>query len=1362
MGVFTRLRSRISKKVTCIHVPGDEDPGGTGGQNNSKRHATSKMKIVIRDDKKRYTIKSQDPNCDFQILSSGGEFVVKVTNNVCNKTCTRNDCDPKQNLYNEQHNDNMSSGFHSVSSSTQTDDLYMNSKELYPFQDSSKHLTSSVYESKDLSSEFEDISLNFPNSLFEDDRLSQGYEQSDRILSAHILKTRSLSELNASPYNSMNPTGPTIWLSPSNIMTTCSESDFQTVDVTQNDPGNVKEDEFQDIREHDVRSNDHQKSCPSQQLSTHHNLCRSWSSSTSDVMCNMLKSSARTETNYKIPRSLSAYLSFCTDQPCENDWSVSLQDLSYKQPNLSTTHSLMSFPLHSLDISSIHQDSFLSSSSLNDVNLNENNMKRKEYKTCRNIDAEGYSELSNHNERGIESQNACVLTCNNSSDLDFGSDSNLFGESGTTTNSAEDKSISAGKDSYVHLRNADSNEKNSVVSNEQCENTFKLSCNENILSLKRGTYVENSCQKGNDDSDLWSNFTGDPNKTDEQTLIENNTSETKEQNEWAQRGYLFLLHKAFILQLLKEHTHKTSAGRYYPDNLQSELPWESIKNCIEDSEDESLEKPRKEMGIALLETEILQILRTENSVGIEMSNLLKCNETNTPEKVVQALNWTCSFFCDENVDEKEKWSQGQNKNILQLDEVRNSFKIQKCFLHLQRNLKHWKCIHFTKSKQEHAFDIKETMWIYFLTEMDSQDCVSELHFLLLRFCPWIVFRVNSQHFIDVLYSKDLVVYTRPLKEEINKRKLSFRTSSIEQSNTKDENVSLTASNEMEPVLKDEKLFPSKSSKEKMKPHLKGENVSPKASSKDVMKPDVEDINLSFIRSLKEEMKSFSESENMFPKESLKEEILHSEQVPMTLAASLKEEMKPDAKGKSLSPTLSSEEEKESDSEDQKMSCTASVEMKRETKDKLEKIYESTVSSKKKMRFYFENEKVSSTAFLKQKCIPTSGVENMSLQTSFYSSVSGKESNPYWNSDKSIPRCSVNSLIREPYDERPVKKNVVPQVSAKSKSCYRMVLNLKPNGIGNNHTNNRFKYEYKLIGSKEIEDMTRIVLRSLERYDPSWRAMSLSLPLLSCEKFEHLSLPEMMYRLNASSKGLTALRRYLRLSNNFRITSIDTTIVPLQQNDDQSQVPTHNVFQGPEGPLSEDHMESERFRFITFQRFPASVGLSAVKLAKHGFYYTGNGTETKCHFCSHTYSEWDTTSDIEAIHLQISPECPLANGRETNNIPIHTSRGFPLSYVNIFRGRNDEESRASSSVDSTTQRLGEQPLADETTHQSQSQQSLADDTTPKGQTEQSRADETTLNGQTEQSAASIEDKDSPESLQASGATSECSLNYDGKL
>lgn len=1372
-----KFKERL-KKLLCVCVADDqdkyvsdnEDLEGKGIHSNSKRHAASKVKVDINDEKKSCSIKCYNGNYDVQILRSHAEILVKMTKATCSKTSPSTYCDGKRNMwYENEQNDNMSSGYHSADLSTQTDDP--NLQESFPCKNTEANAHRQRLPS--LRNELSNPSpVKYPNisfsSLIEDDKQIQTYEQGDSIMPAEIQKTRSLSELNASSYDSISPTGSTVWLSPSNILTSCS--DFQTVDVTQHYPGNLKNDEFQDIRERDVH--DLQKTSFSQQLSTRHNLCRSQSSSNCDVMCIMLKSSATTETNYKITRSQSGYVSFCTEQPCENDCSVSLQDLNSRMGNPSTTQSLSSSHLTlgpSWSLDSIHQDSLLISSSLNDLNLNDNNMKRKESKNYRNTDAESCSEFSNHNiGRGIESQNACVL--NISSDLD----SNLFGESGTT-NSAEDQRISAGNDSTVYSRNTDSNDRSYVDSNEQWKNTVRLSCNKSILSLKRETHAESSCQKGDDDSDLWSNCTCDLIKSDEQTLLENKTSETKEQTKWTQRGYLLLLLEA-ILQLLE-----TSTGGFYLDNLQSALPWKSTKNCMEELEDESMEKLRKEMGIdilqihlALLETEILQSLRTENSlhskylkhVGIEMSNLLKCNDTNTPGKAVQASNWTYSLFCDENVDEKEKRSQGQNKNILHLQALQNSFKFQKSFLCFQRNLKHLlkhlKCIHLTKSKQEHAFDIKETMWIYFLTEMDSQDCVSELHFLLLRFCPWIVFRVNSQHFIDV-YSKDLVVYTRPLKEEINKRKLSFRTSSIEQSNTKDENVSLTASNEMEPVLKDEKLSPSKSSKEKMQPHLKGENVSPKASSKDVFKPDVGDINLSFTRSSKEEMKSFSEGENLFPKESLKEEILDSEQEHMTLAESLKEEITPNAKGKSLSHTLSSEEEMESDSEDQKMSCTGSVKMKHETKDKFEKMYESTVLSKRKMKTYFGNKKVSSTAFLKQQCISTSGVENMSLQTSFHSSVSGKETNPCWNHDNSIPRCSVNSLMREPNDERPVKENVVPQVSAKSKTCYRMVLKLKPNRIGNNHANNRFKYEYKLIGSKEIEDMTRIVLRSLERYDPSWRAMSLSLPLLSCEKFEHLSLPEMMYRLNASSKGSKALRMYLRVPSNFRITSIDMTIVPLQQNDDQSQVPTNNVFQGPEGPLSEDHMESEWFRFITFQRYSASAGVSAVKLAKHGFYYTGNGTETKCHFCSHTYSEWDATSDIEAIHLQISPGCPLANGRETNNIPIHTSRGFPLSYVNIFRGRNDEESsRASSSVESTTQRLGEQLLADDTTHQSQSQQSLADDTTPKGQTEQSRADEATLNGQTEQSAASIEDKDSPESLQASGATSECSLNYDGKL
>lgn len=259
-------------------------------------------------------------------------------------------------------------------------------------------------------------------------------------------------------------------------------------------------------------------------------------------------------------------------------------------------------------------------------------------------------------------------------------------------------------------------------------------------------------------------------------------------------------------------------------------------------------------------------------------------------------------------------------------------------------------------------------------------------------------------------------------------------------------------------------------------------------------------------------------------------------------------------------------------------------------------------------------------------------------------------------DNRLPR-SVNSMMYDSANGQEVMNSMnqnpamKPMIST-SDSCV-FILELRSHS---NERKKQFKHQLELNDGRK-EEIRRHLVRFYKKYESTKHGRSVSLSLVSMEKIDSLSLPEMVFKIQSISKGLGFLRRYLRISKDFTISSIDVVSFPLQQASEQPQEGLESVLQPLDNETrteSEDHMRTEWLRVTTFQTFPSDVGISSVKLAKYGFYYTGQNKETKCHFCSKTYNEWTSTSDIEAIHRQISPDCPFINGRETNNVPIHIS------------------------------------------------------------------------------------------------------------
>lgn len=52
------------------------------------------------------------------------------------------------------------------------------------------------------------------------------------------------------------------------------------------------------------------------------------------------------------------------------------------------------------------------------------------------------------------------------------------------------------------------------------------------------------------------------------------------------------------------------------------------------------------------------------------------------------------------------------------------------------------------------------------------------------------------------------------------------------------------------------------------------------------------------------------------------------------------------------------------------------------------------------------------------------------------------------------------------------------------------------------------------------------------------------------------------------------------------------------------------------------MNVEEIRLTTFSDWPEEVPVEAGRIAKGGFFATGNGLEVQCHWCGSKISEWD--------------------------------------------------------------------------------------------------------------------------------------------
>lgn len=88
----------------------------------------------------------------------------------------------------------------------------------------------------------------------------------------------------------------------------------------------------------------------------------------------------------------------------------------------------------------------------------------------------------------------------------------------------------------------------------------------------------------------------------------------------------------------------------------------------------------------------------------------------------------------------------------------------------------------------------------------------------------------------------------------------------------------------------------------------------------------------------------------------------------------------------------------------------------------------------------------------------------------------------------------------------------------------------------------------------------------------------------------------------------------------------------------------------QGQRINDSMSVEMLRIYSLRNFPRNINISMVRLARAGFYSTGNSTETRCFRCGVIYRDWISGDDPINIHRRISPTCDLfVNGNRHDTI-----------------------------------------------------------------------------------------------------------------
>lgn len=82
------------------------------------------------------------------------------------------------------------------------------------------------------------------------------------------------------------------------------------------------------------------------------------------------------------------------------------------------------------------------------------------------------------------------------------------------------------------------------------------------------------------------------------------------------------------------------------------------------------------------------------------------------------------------------------------------------------------------------------------------------------------------------------------------------------------------------------------------------------------------------------------------------------------------------------------------------------------------------------------------------------------------------------------------------------------------------------------------------------------------------------------------------------------------------------------------------------------MENELNRLATFTNWPGNAPVDSARIAKGGFYATGNGTEVECFWCHKKISDWRYGDQVMVRHRELDPLCPFTiDPRSCGNVSM---------------------------------------------------------------------------------------------------------------
>ncbi|XP_063381407.1 baculoviral IAP repeat-containing protein 7-B [Cydia fagiglandana] len=88
------------------------------------------------------------------------------------------------------------------------------------------------------------------------------------------------------------------------------------------------------------------------------------------------------------------------------------------------------------------------------------------------------------------------------------------------------------------------------------------------------------------------------------------------------------------------------------------------------------------------------------------------------------------------------------------------------------------------------------------------------------------------------------------------------------------------------------------------------------------------------------------------------------------------------------------------------------------------------------------------------------------------------------------------------------------------------------------------------------------------------------------------------------------------------------------------------------------MNLEINRLNTFSNWPMGAPVDPIRIAKGGFFYTGQGTEVECFSCGGKISQWNYGDQVMMRHRRMDPNCPfVVNPQMAGNEPLVLDRPF---------------------------------------------------------------------------------------------------------